>query len=147
MNKSRVDTMIRDQWRELRFYYDRDDTAREWRLIGGRIGLLTFSERLTRYAADPRHALPSEHEHYGPYMYLKVMTWPTPGINEDSIHGPVEDLRHLAAMIAEKVMRMKMGEITKIKSQYAAEAAYAIVLELRADDFDPASLDPSLQNL
>src|SRR5580704_6177371 len=66
-------------WRELGFFYDRDDQARNWRLTGSRAGLLRFRDALLSYVADPRNALDSEREHYGPYSYLEVMTSPNPG--------------------------------------------------------------------
>jgi len=44
------------EWRDLGFYYYRNDAAREWRLVGSRSGLLGFRDALFRYAADPRHS-------------------------------------------------------------------------------------------
>ena len=66
MNKA-----TRREWRALGFFYDRDDVGRKWRLIGSRAGLLRFKEALLRYAADPRNAGISEHEHFGPYSTLR----------------------------------------------------------------------------
>jgi hypothetical protein len=143
----KINALIRDQWRELGIYYERNDALQEWWLIGCRAGLLAFTRQLTNYTDDPRNELPSEHEHFGPYGYLKVMTWPTPGIDADSIHGSVGDLRRLTAIIAENVKTMRTGEILKIRTQYAPDAEYTIVLDLRPDDFDPASLDTGWQRL
>jgi hypothetical protein len=69
----------RREWRELGFFYDRDDVSKEWRLVGSREGLRHFAGLLRAYVADPRNEMKSEHEHYGPYMYLEVMTWPEAG--------------------------------------------------------------------
>ena len=66
----------RREWRELGFFYDRDDQAKVWQLTGSRAGLLRFRDVLRSYAADPGNDLKSEHQHYGPYGYLEVMTWP-----------------------------------------------------------------------
>ena len=33
----------REEWRELGFFYDRDDDAKEWRLRGSRDGLRRFA--------------------------------------------------------------------------------------------------------
>ena len=54
----------------LGFFYDRDDASKEWILVGSRAGLQRFADLLHAYVADPRHETLSEHEHYGPYMYL-----------------------------------------------------------------------------
>src|SRR5437773_4027209 len=73
----------RREWRELGFFYDRDDQTRVWKLTSSRAGLLGFRDALLSYVADPRNALKSEHEHYGPYSYLEVMTWPEAGFDAD----------------------------------------------------------------
>src|ERR1035438_7741098 len=69
------------EWRELGFFYDRDDRARVWKLTGSRSGLLRFRDLLLSYVADPCNALEAEHEHYGPYAYLEVMTLPRGGVS------------------------------------------------------------------
>jgi hypothetical protein len=71
-----VNEKTRGEWRALGFFYEVNHEAKVWTLVGSRAGLLCFSDALRAYVADPRNALESEHEHYGPYMYLKVMTWP-----------------------------------------------------------------------
>ena len=60
----------RREWRELGFFYDRDDGTKVWKLTGSRVGLLRFRDALLSYVADPRNALKSEHEHYGPYALV-----------------------------------------------------------------------------
>jgi hypothetical protein len=69
------------EWRELGFYYLLDEEAKVWCLVGSQAGLLRFSQLLRNHVADPRNEKKSEHEHYGPYCYLEVMTWPTPGMD------------------------------------------------------------------
>jgi hypothetical protein len=73
----------REEWRELGFFYDPDDRAKTWTLTGSRLGLRRFVECLLEYAADPGNAMQSEHQHYGPYMYLEVMTWPEAGFGSE----------------------------------------------------------------
>lgn len=46
-----------------------------------------FVLALRTYCDGPRNAKLSEHDHYGPYVYLKVMTWSVAGIDGNSIHG------------------------------------------------------------
>jgi hypothetical protein len=89
----------RREWRELGFFYDSDDEARAWRLTGSRAGLLRFRDALRSYVANPTNALESEHQHYGPYMYLKIATLPNTGFDKDSIHGSLSDLTRLANLV------------------------------------------------
>jgi hypothetical protein len=63
MTTEELNNFTREDWRELGFYYDFDKSAARWQLIGSRDGLLKFRDILFDYAADPRHAGLSEHDH------------------------------------------------------------------------------------
>jgi hypothetical protein len=132
------------EWRELGFFYDRDDATKEWVLIGSRDGLLQFAHILHRYVADPRNVMKSEHEHYGPYMYLEVMAWPEAGMDDHSIHGSLPYLKRLALMVEDRVSTMEPDTVTRIREEFAADSAYSLVLHLRPDGFDPSSQDANL---
>ncbi len=147
MTKADINAIIRDDWRALEFYYTRDDAAREWRLVGSRDGLRNFSRILTRYADNPRNDLKSEHDHFGPYMYLKIMTWPDAGIGENAIHGTLADLRRLAAIVDDSIAAMQVGETARIQSQFVPDAEYAIILDAREDETDPSAFDPELPKI
>ena len=134
----------RREWRALGFFYDRDDDTKRWKLTGSRAGLLCFRDALISYANDTRNALQSEHEHYGPYMYLEVMTWPEAGFDGHSIHGPLPDLARLAKLIEAKLATMCPGSCVEIREEFAADSPYALMLDLREDGFDPAAADPLL---
>ncbi len=134
----------RKEWRELGFFYNRDDQAKLWRLIGSRSGLLRLRDALLAYAADPLNADKSEHEHYGPYMYLEIMTWPEAGFDGHAIRGPLQDLKRLATIVEHKLMTAQPGETIRIQSEFEANSPYALILEVREDGFDPAEADPLL---
>jgi hypothetical protein len=136
--------LTREDWRELGFHYELDHPSKEWRLMGSRGGLLRFRDLLRKYVSDPRNALKSEHEHYGPYMYLKVMTWPEAGMNADAIFGPLSALDRLASLIEARLPSVEVGASLRIGAEFAIDAEYSLVLQLQADDFDPASADPGL---
>lgn len=140
----RTKEQTRAEWRELGFFYDRDDDEKEWLLVGSRTGLLRLSELLRAYVANPRNEMKSEHEHYGPYMYLEVMTWPEPGMDGHAIHGPLDALGRLAILVEQKVAGLKPGERVKIRDEFARHADYRLVLQLQSDGFDPASMDAGL---
>lgn len=134
----------RREWRELGFFYDRDDENKVWTLTGSRAGLLPFRDVLLSYVADPRNALESEHEHYGPYSYLTVMTWPESGFDDYAIRGPVADLARLSALIEAKLATARPGSTIRIREEFAPDSPYALVLDLREDGFDPAAPDTLL---
>jgi len=141
---STMTELTRSEWRDLGFFYESDEAAKEWVLTGSRAGLLRFAQLLHRYVADPRNAMKSEHEHYGPYSYLEVMTWPEAGMDHHSIHGPLADLKRLALLVEARVSTMVAGAVTRIREEFAPDSPYALVLKLRPDGFDPSSEDASL---
>jgi len=134
----------RQEWRSLGFFYELDDPAKVWRLVGSRSGLLRFRDALLEYAADPSNADDSEHEHYGPYMYLEIMTWPEAGFDHHAIHGTLSDLKRLAKLVEAKLAVIPHGEIIRIQSEFALNSPYGLILEVREDGFDPAEADPML---
>jgi hypothetical protein len=144
MPSDATNEMTKQEWRELGFFYDCDDQARVWTLTGSRTGLLRFRDALLSYVADPRRAQKSEHEHYGPYMYLVVTTWPEAGIDGHSIFGPLADLARLAKLVEAKLATAQPGSSFIIREEFAADSAYALALELQEEGFDPATADTLL---
>ncbi len=135
---------IRSEWRELGFFYDRNESSKTWRLVGSRTGLMRFADLLRAYAADTRNETKSEHEHYGPYMYLEVLTWQEAGMDGHSIHGTPNDLRRLAQLVEKHLAGLTTGKTASIREEFASAAEYTLVMELRDDMFDPASADANL---
>jgi hypothetical protein len=133
----------RREWRELGFFYDRDDTAKEWRLTGSHEGLMAFAKLLADYSAEPSNVGLSEHDHFGPHMYLEVMTWDRPDITSHAIQGTLADLGRLADIV-DASLKTVMSDRIVIREEYAPGAEYALVLEVREWPFDPSSLDPQL---
>jgi hypothetical protein len=144
MPSEAVNETTRKEWRDLGFFYERNDDQKQWRLVGSRSGLLKFGDLLMRYAADSRNDAKSEHDHYGRYMYLTVMTWSEPGMDGESVHGTLEDLRRLADIIAAKLEKAKPSSLVRIQEEFADTCEYSLVLEVRDNGFDPASVDPEL---
>ena len=127
------------------FFYDCDDVGQRWRLVGSRTGLREFPRLLRIYSSNPRNATASEHDHYGPYMYLKVMTWPDAGIDETSIHGTTDDLQRLAEIVDAALEQAAPGDAIAVAERFAPGSEYELVLEIKAEDFDPAEADPCLR--
>ena len=145
MHSDSTNDSTRREWRQLGFFYERDDQARIWKLTGSRAGLLRFRDALLAYIGNPSNASIREHEHYGPYFYLKVMTWPEAGCDDHSIRGPLTDLAHLANLIEAKLAMAIPGSSVVIREEFAADSPYALVLDVREDGFDPAPADPLLR--
>ena len=134
--------MTQKEWRELGFFYDRDDTTKVWKLTGSQSGLLQFRDALLAYAADSSNDYTSEHAHYGPYMYLEIMTWPEAGFDEHAIRGSLPDLQRLATIIGVQLAKAQPGETIRIQSEFAVHSPYALILVVREDGFDPVEADP-----
>ena len=144
MPSEEVNEATRKEWRDLGFFYDRDDDRNEWRLVGSHSGLLKFRDLLLRYVGNPRNAANSEHDHYGPYMYLEIMTAAQPGIDRHAIYGALQDLRRLASVVETKLKNTRAGSLVRIDEEFARDCGYSLLLDIREENFDPASADPEL---
>jgi len=102
---------------------------------------LRFRDLLLEYANDPSNDYKSEHEHYGGYC-LEIMTWSEPGFDDHAIYGSLPDLKRLAAIVENRLAVSQAGDSIRIQNEYAANAPYALILEVREDNFDPAQADP-----
>ena len=143
---SQMSDVTRREWRDLGFYYDYDENASRWRLIGSQTGLANFADLLMSYAKDDRHAPLSEHEHYGPYLYLKLMTWSEREITDHAICGTLADFQDLSVIVRRKLSLSGEGSHFVIGDEYRAGTKTTLYFEVRASGFDPASADPLLSN-
>ncbi len=141
MRSETTNKKTRQEWRELGFWYDRDDDAKEWRVVGSVAGLRKFARMVQTYASDPRSIQISEHDHFGPYWYLTIGTWNVPLIGKDWIAGPLPDLLRLSALVIERIANARTGETFKLREAYASTSPYELILDVRDDTFDPASAD------
>lgn len=146
MPSTETNAATKREWRELGFFYDRDDHAKKWRIVGSASGVKKFSSLLRKYVADSRHAQLSEHDHYGPYMYLKVMTWSEPQLDSNAISGRTQDLAQLADTVDAKVAATREGGRFVIGPEYAPTSEYILEVEIKGDDFDPSTADLSCQD-
>ena len=135
------DEQIKERWRALGFFCELDNERREWRLTGSRAGLLYFPDLLLGYVNDPANAIDGERKHFGPYGSLEIMTWTEPGIDAHAIRGSLMHLTHLAELVGEKLAFAEPGTPISIREEFAPEARYKLVLDVRPDGFDPASTD------
>jgi hypothetical protein len=132
---------IKQEWRKLGFYCEMDRQKKVWTLTGSRAGLLYFPDLLLGYVADPQNASDSGHQHYGPYGTLEVMTYPDAGFDSHAIRGSLVALTHLAELIEVKLATAEAGSPILIREEFAADSPYSLMLDVRADGFDPSSAD------
>jgi hypothetical protein len=137
------DKLIKDAWRDLGIYYDFDNrmSVNQWRFYGSEKGLKDFASLILEYAENPDSVHLSEHEHFGPYRYLKIMTWDTAVIKREYIAGTVEDLKRLSQLILDKLSGSGAGQTFTIDKDYGYENTATTKFFVMSDDFDPASMD------
>ena len=133
---------IKRGWRELGFFCELDDQNRVWTLTGSRAGLLHFPDLLRGFINDPQNASDGQQQHYGPYGSLDVMTWPDAGLDANAIRGSLTDLDRLASIVETHLVVAEPGTPIRIREEYAPDSRYALLLDVRADGFDPSSTDP-----
>jgi hypothetical protein len=136
----------RREWRELGFFYDLDDGAKAWNIVGAATGVSRFCELLRMYASDSRHEAKSEHAHYGPYQYLKVVTSTEARLDGHAISGRLDDLLRLAALVESKLQRSAAGGEFVVGADWAPRSDYVLRIAVRDDGFDPASADALCQD-
>jgi hypothetical protein len=136
-----TEDQIKQQWRKLGFYCELDDQNKSWTLTGSRAGLLYFPDLLLGYVNDPENASDRAQKHYGPYGSLDVMTYPEAGFDAHAIRGSLDDLTRLAELVSEKLATAEPGAPIQIREEFAPASPYKLVLDIRADGFDPASAD------
>jgi hypothetical protein len=132
---------IKQEWRKLGFYCEMDREKKLWTLAGSRAGLLYFPDLLLGYVADPQNASDSAHQHYGPYGTLEVMTYPEAGFDSHAIRGSLTALTHLAELVEVKLATAEPGSPILIRQEFAEGSPYSLMLDVRADGFDPSSAD------
>ena len=136
-----TEDQIKREWRKLGFFCELDDQNRTWTLTGSRAGLLFFPDLLFGYVADPENGRDGDQKHYGPYGSLDIMTLPHAGFGGNAIRGSLLDLARLAELVETKLAIAQPGERITIREEFATDSPYSLVLDIRADGFDPASTD------
>ena len=136
-----TEEQIKQRWRELGFFCELDDQKKIWTLTGSRAGLLYFPDLLLGYVNDPQNALDGANKHYGPYGSLQIMTFPDAGFDGNAIRGSLTALTQLAELVEVKLASAEPGSPILIREEFAPESRYSLVLDVRADGFDPASTD------
>jgi hypothetical protein len=138
-----IDQMTTEEWRKLGFFYCQKAEANinEWQFYGSQQGLFKFVELLDKYIHNHNRHFNSEHDHYGPYMYLKIMTWDKPLITNNFIAGTINDLEKLKNIVKDKLAAAQSGQEFYIDKEYGVENTMGLRFIVLSADFDPPSLD------
>lgn len=104
MTEDKIGYILKDEWRQLGFYYDFDERleVNQWRFFGSKSGFQNFVNLLDNYVSNPVNNRLSEHNHYGPYCYLKIMTWDKAKITSNYICGIIDEIKGLKKLVADK---------------------------------------------
>lgn len=138
----KVIEQTKNEWNDLGFYYDRDDDKSIWQIIGSKKGILKFCKLLEEYSDDKSREPISEDRHFGPYSYLKFMTWNEPKIAEREICGKLNDFKILSEIIKQKLNMSK--NTFQIDKEYSKNNEYRLEFIIKEDNFEPASADTQL---
>jgi hypothetical protein len=133
----------RRAWRELGFFCGRDAAANEWRIVGSVKGVRMFAAEIRKYASNPVNDRLSEYTQLGPAMNLEVGTSHQTEITEQWIGGPLVDLLRLATLIERSAQANVVGKRIALRSNFSPMAPYELILDIRDEAFDPASIDPT----
>lgn len=69
------------------------------------------------------------------------MTYPDAGIDGNAIRGSLDDLTRLAELVEARLATAEPGSPIQIREDFAPGSPYSLLLDVRADGFDPASSD------
>jgi hypothetical protein len=131
-------------WNALGFFYTYDEAERRWLVRADREGMSRLAEALRSYASDPRNVAISEHEHYGPYSLLKFVTWTEAKIITDGFYGTPADFARLANLVANRIVKARVGDIIRIDEAYSTANEAMLELRFEPEGFEAASADPLL---
>lgn len=154
MEKSSLksDGQFAEMWRKLGYYCGLDEKSKAYRFIGSPTGLLNFCMELDEYVEDETNEQISEHIHLTPYMYLEIMTWHEPIIDEHAIAGTLEDLKRLSVIIHNYIRNKEnfvfldenIGKEIILKDEYTSNGDWSIILDIKHYGFDPARADKAI---
>jgi hypothetical protein len=128
------------EWNDLGFWYD-VTPEKGWVIRGSCAGLEKFAALLDAYAVSPRNAALSEHDHFGPYMYLKVVTWSSSEVNRNGIYGTLADIVRLAALIRGRLLSCKPGDSFALAQAFSAASSTELTLVCEPESFNPGAYD------
>jgi hypothetical protein len=134
-----------EEWRELGFFYEHIDEDNCWLFIGSFAGIYQLCHILKQYAGNPKNEKVGEHDHLGPYMYLKIGTWKEPVISSYGIFGSLQDIDRLASIIHSRLDKVQPNDRVDIDKEYSSNNEFAIKIIIREEGFDPASADLALK--
>jgi hypothetical protein len=130
-----------DEWNLLGFYYEYDESLKQWRFFGSKHGLYKLSALIKDYAGESSNEDISEHKHIGPYNYLKIMTWNEPIVTDKYIAGSLQELLGLSTIMDDKISSVKIGQIVKILAEYSSKSTATLLFIIMSDDFIPSSIE------
>lgn len=142
---NRTDEVVKDtieDWKDLGFFYDLDEKSKCWKIVGNRNGLMKFCKILKDYASNPGNEKLSEHEYFGPYMFLTLATLKRRKRYEGGIVGTLSDIEFMSNLVKDKLSDCTIGDSFEIGIEYDEKTEFKMIFQIMDDEFDPSSLDP-----
>jgi hypothetical protein len=137
-----IDEMLRKEWCDLGFYYETDHEKNEWLFAGSKKGLLNFIKCIDEHLKFQKSL--SDDSHFGPYSYLKLMTYDKPYIDLKLIAGRKEDFENLKKIYRTKVEVTGVGKEFIVNEDYSQDNSAILRVKIMKTDFDPVSIDSQL---
>lgn len=134
---------IRDEWNELGFYYQIDKHNKHWIFHLNKEGLRKFCELINEFTDNYSNDQIGEHDHYGPYMYFKLVVMDKLIINEDCIGGKNEDLKLLAEFISDGLKEKGSG-VYILNDGLLKDTEYKLKFVVKDENFKPGTMDDQI---
>lgn len=133
-----------EDWRKLGFYYECDEEKQVWRFVGSKAGLYKLAYLFIEYSSNPYNQKISEHQHYGPYMYLKIATSVDFGIGKYGFCGSLRNFNDLGRQINDKIMSAEENSTIVFVPIWSSVTDYRLIFDVRQENFDLATVDLQL---
>jgi len=133
-----------EEWRQLGYHYYKDDDLKKWIITGSPFGIESFAIQLMQYSIDEKNDKLGEHDHWGPYLYLEIMTHDRPGMDHHAIFGTLSDIKRLSDIVVSKLKDTSINETILIKDEYTPSAEYSLELNVMEYGFDPSTCDKEI---
>jgi hypothetical protein len=143
MNKVAIEA-VKDEWRKLGYYFELNKDEKKWVFISSKNGIEKFIDQIKDYIQNETNKDIGEHDHWGPYGDLKIMTTSVPQITNGFIGGNCTSFLELTELIEKNIKKITINESFFIQEEYVKDARTGIEFVIKDDDFDPASADKQL---
>jgi hypothetical protein len=143
MNNASIEA-IKEEWRNLGYYFEKNKSERKWVFTSSKNGIKKLINQIIDFTQKEGNIEIGEHDHWGPYGDLKIMTTRVPEITIEYIGGSFSSLRELAYQIKQRLEIVNHNESFCIQEENKNAMSAGLEFRIKDDDYDPASADIQL---